>query len=274
MTRWQKEWSRLSRKSKSRLLRYSGRGSVSARRWRMFVPRVAADKAKFWNRLDTLIYKSAVRNNRHIKVGSSFAAECRTDNIKDAWIKLPKDPIKWATKKYIWAERTLKNVAGVYRRNTLEHELAEFRVGIGRHRRSSLGKVFRRYNVLECGLIAHNSVHPLIAEMNASGRTETSVRLVVKEWHRSTAQKEIFAVLRQFGWTPVYGLPVYGRRSDKIQKVAEKIFGSHYQKLIDRKVRHLERKYRGSALRRRKDRLLSRLEGVAGGSGLRRKYLR
>jgi hypothetical protein len=243
----------------------------------MFLPRYKASKIKFWDRLDSKIYFNALRNNPKINVTSNRVGPYCVVVDKDInYVSLPKDPVKWElglTKSNI-KKSDLVKVKGAFRRNSLEHEMAELKVGIDKCMFTEKGRSMQRHKFLyaKCGV--HHSVHPLIAEFNASGRSITAMRVTESEWSKRPSQSKIVPLLKQFGWTPARGLPVYGSTTSKIQKRVEVFFGELYKKLIDTKVTYLERKYKGIVLRNKLQQLLEDAAENAGGRGLKRKYLK
>ena len=277
MARWQEKWSQLSSKAKRRLTRYAGAGPRNLKQMRagMFYPKHPKSKIAFWNKLDTLVFEAALKNNPDIRVRNS---RCDPHAYKEpgmaGYIGMPRDPVQWAVFGGYWTERQLAPVAGLFKRNTLEHEYAELELFRIRSRRTLYGKEMRKFKAI-CGKRSqHNGVHPLIAELNASGRSRTGVRMLIMDWHDQPGQNQVFRLLKQFGWTPSYGIPPFGRLANRAQLRVEKIFAPHFRSLIGTKIRHVERRYKGRALKRKKEEILDGATHYAGGDGLRRKYLK
>lgn len=277
MTRWQEEWSSLSKNSRDRLRRYAGHGPSKIKKMRagMFMPKHPDKKIRFWDRLDMLVFKSALKHHPDIVVGGSRSCPyARKEPRSPGYIGMPKDPVKWAAPVGSWKHRQLSKVAGLFCRNTLEHEYAELRLFRIKSKRNGFGRFMRGFKAIFGKRSHHNGVQPLIAELNASGRCKEGVKMLIKDWSDQPGQNQIFALLKQFGWTPSYGIPVFGRVANRVQRRVERIFAPHFRELIGTQIKRVERKYRGRALKRKKEEILDGAACYAGGSGLRKKYLK
>lgn len=277
MSRWQREWKTLSSKSKKRLVRYAGHGARDLRkmRWGMFVPRHPEEKLAVWDRLDQLVFESAMKYCPDIRVfGSRVGPFALREPGTSGYIGMPKDPVIWSESSGWLSRKDLKEIAGTFRRNTLEHERSELRVFRERAKRTRYGKFMRSQKAIYGKGSNHNGVYPLIAELNVSGRSEKTVKMVMEDWGGIPAQDQVFAILKQFGWTPSSGLPNYGKVSTKAQRRVERVFAPHFRTLIDTQIKRIERRYKGKALRRKKEEILYGASQLAGGQGLRKKYLK
>lgn len=245
-------------------------------RWGLFLPRYDARTIELWNTIDNFVFLSALKHHPDIKVVRSRTGPCciLPQDRSVGQILMPVDPVKWGIQKLKHKKETIEKVSGVFRRNSLEHELAELKVARAKCSTGNYGQYMRAHKYL-CGRRSdHVSIHPLVAELNASGRSIAGVTFVYSEWSNKPAQDKIFALLRQYGWTPYRGIPIYGRLSSKAQRAAERIFGGHYRSLIDTRMKHLERKYKGKALRRKIEEMLVDAPQTAGGYGLKQRYLK
>lgn len=240
----------------------------------MFMPRVDPKKQKVKDRLSDLLFWNECRNSKDIRVMNCHVhPHAQWIEGWGSFIGMPKDPVVEAK----WLGYCLKRIdqyAGFYRRATLEHEKAELYIlrkkGL---KRGKEGIKYRKQSAINDGYCDHSSVHPLIAEANASGRSPQMLKAMIHEWRPVPAQRKIYPLLKQYGWTPVTGLPMYGRIADRIQKAAEKIYQPYFRALIDSQLSRLERRYKGRALRKKKEGILAVAREYAGGKGLRKKYL-
>lgn len=277
MTRWQKRWSTLSSRSRRRILRYARVDSLSIRKVRagLFSPRYGRREQRRRDRLENLIFQNALRNNPDIQIRNSAAHPyAAKDSYDSGYIGMPKDPVKEAMSKGYCAYGVWW-CSGHYRRATLEHEISELFVMRIKATKTPYGKALRTHKCIRDKQADHSSVHPLIAEANVAGRHSRMLRSLVIEWGgKNSAQRHIFGILKQHGWTPANGLPMYGRVASKVQKAAERVFAPSFQELIHSQLSSLERKYKGRKLRRKKELILSDVYEYAGGRGLRRKYLK
>ena len=276
MTRWQKELPTLPTKARERLKKYAGSslGDIAKARLGMFLPRHSPDRLIFWDALDSAVFSSALKHHPDIRVFNSRVGPFSTKSAGEpGYIGMPKDPVKWAASTGLFTGFRQRLVAGAFRRNSIEHEFAELRLFRERSRRNEHGRKMRATKSLRGASADHNGIQPLIAELNASGRSEQTIRLLIKDWSSVEVQDRLFRLMKQWGWTPVTGLPNFGRHAAGLQKRAEALFAEHFKKLIDTQIKRAERKYRGRALKRKKEELLSGASQVAGGQGLRKKYL-
>lgn len=277
MTRWQREWERLSKKSRDLLRAYAGADPSMIRTMRagMFYPVHTLKQLRRWDRLDELVFESALKHNPDIRVISS---RCGPHAVRlprsEGYIGMPKDPVKWALLGGYWDKRDLEPIKGTFKRNTLEHEYAELKLFRVRSKKTAYGKHMRSFKSIQSAQSHHNGVHPLIAELNVSGKCRYGIEVLRIDWQDQPGQNQVFPLLKQFGWTPCYGIPTFGKLSDKIQRRVEELFAPHFQTLISSKIRRIERKYKGRALKRKKEEVLYGATQYAGGKGLRRKYLK
>jgi hypothetical protein len=247
----------------------------------LFLPKYSFKTILRRDVIDRLIYDVVTRTHPDIVVKSNRQSPlCYTSTAETPGeIYLPRDPVEWAKAQGGGSFEDLLQLngglyRGAYNRNTLEHELSELKVSRARRRRTAYGKFMRSHRMLKGKKSEHQSIHPLIAEANASGRNVDCLRLMIYEWSSRPAQNQVFALLKQFGWHPAKPIPLYGRLASRAQARAEILFAAHLQELIGSKMQRLERKYRGATLRRRKEELLAEVAKSAGSQNLRRKYLK
>jgi hypothetical protein len=231
----------------------------------MFLPRLDKESARRANRIAEHTFKIRLRN-RLVKLMTArthpFAVFSRDFT---GFIGMPPDPVREAEVSG-YLGRGAKSGRGHYKMATLAHEFSELYVMHNKAKRNSFGKLLRKHKSLYDGCHDHSSAHPLIAELNHAGKCVPVLKAVLSEWSRAGAQAKVFAVMKQCGWTPVRGIPMYGRAAGAIQRKSEALFAPYFKKLMGRKIKRLERKYKGKALVKRLKLLLQDVKTYAGGA--------
>ena len=248
---WQKAWGGLSNAAKNRLRDYAGSGVKNLPKMRegMFMPGHSPTKLRAQNKADQLIYDQARKHRPDIlRLNSKAGPYAARYDSKNTVIALPKNPAAGRMTRAT-SRPDLRGAEGTHNRAILEHENSEGVMEFAKGKNNARGKWARSQKAIrENGAVVHSSAHPLIAEANISGKNPKSLHDMRTGWGETAAQGKMYGVLKNHGWTPVNGLPLYGRASAKVQGKAEKIFSASGAQYLANQRRGLKSHFRGKRL--------------------------
>lgn len=272
--RWQKAWSALSGVSKQRLRRYAGSGvkDVSAMREGMFMPKHSPRTLARRNQIDKRIYDAARTKRENIlRLNSKAMPYAIKEPGSPAIVALPKNPSA-GTQTRAKTRPDLRGAEGVHNRAILEHETSEGFMEGAKAKRGDLGRWARTQKAIqENDDVVHSSAHPLIAETNIAGRHPKALRDLRQGWSETPAQGKMYSILKQHGWTPEQGLPLYGKQAKSVQSQAEKAFAPHFKEHFSKKVNSAVKRFRGKALKEELSALKREAKEYAGGNSIPKK---